>query len=133
LSSKRALDGLCRFSRERFKAEKRPSEQVRHLLKPHSIAIIGVSEKMNIGHVILNNILGNGFPADKVYVVKPGKKEIEGCMCVPGVKGLPETVDLFVLTIAAEQSLQVIDDIIEFQKARSLIIISGGINLWGHR
>jgi len=122
-----ALDGLCRFSRERLKAVKRPYEQIRHLLKPQSIAIIGVSEKMNIGHVILNNILGNGFPADKVYVVKPGKKEIEGCMCVPGVKELPETVDLFVLTIAAEQSLQVIDDIIEFQKARSLIIISGGI------
>lgn len=122
-----ALDGLCRFSRERFKAGKRPYEQIRHLLKPQSIAIIGVSEKMNIGHIILNNILGNGFPADKVYVVKPGKKDIEGCMCVPGVKELPEAVDLFVLTIAAAQSLQVMDDIIEFQKARSLIIISGGI------
>jgi acyl-CoA synthetase (NDP forming) len=122
-----ALDGLCRFSREGFKEGKRLYKKIRHILKPFSIGIIGVSEKMNIGHTILNNTLGNGFPADKVYVIKPGKKEIEGCMCVPGVKELPETVDLFVLTIAAEQSLQVIDDIIEFQKARSLIIISGAI------
>ncbi|MGZ5468885.1 MAG: acetate--CoA ligase family protein, partial [Candidatus Aminicenantales bacterium] len=54
------LDGVCRFSRAKAAASARPVEAVGRLLKPASIGIIGVSEKMNIGHVILNNILKGG-------------------------------------------------------------------------
>ncbi len=121
------LDGLCRISRRKDTAEARPHGDIEFLLAPRSIGIIGVSEKMNIGRIILKNILKQGFPNEKVYVVKPGTEEIEGCRCVPDVASLPETVDLFVHTVSAEQGLQVMRDLIQAQKARSVIFIAGGM------
>jgi len=121
------LDGMCRFSRSLKPVEKRPFEKIDSLLKPESIGIIGVSEKMNIGHIILNNILKQGFPKEKIFVVKPGLNQIEGCLCVPSVSDLPETVDMFVLTVSAEQSREVMKDLVDSEKAHSVIIIAGGI------
>ncbi len=122
-----ALDGMCRFSREHLRPKKQRFEEIEFLLKPRSIGIIGVSEKMNVGHIILNNILKEGFYRWDVFVVKPGVKEIEGCTCVPSIAKLPKTVDLFILTVAAEQNFAVMRDLIKHQKARSAIIIAGGI------
>jgi len=123
-----ALDGVCRFSREkRTMVTTRPVGAIRGLLRPESIGVIGVSEKMNLGHIILVNILKNGFPRENVVVVKPGLAEIEGCRCVPSVKDMPQTVDLFVLTLAADQCAGVMKDLVENGKARSVIIIAGGM------
>jgi acyl-CoA synthetase (NDP forming) len=82
---------------------------------------------MNLGRIILKNILREGFPRDRVYVVKPGPAEIEGCRCVPTVEDLPEAVDLFVLTLAADQSVGVMESLVGMEKARSVIIIAGGM------
>lgn len=121
------LDGLCRISRSKHREPARPHADIGFLLEPRSIGIIGVSEKMNIGHIILNNILKQGFPRERVYVVKPGVREIEGCRCVPDVAGLPEAVDLFVHTVSADLGYQVMRDLIQEQKARSVIFIAGGM------
>ena len=121
------LDGMCRFSRHHAAARPRRSDSLAFLLHPHSIGIIGVSERMNLGHFILNNILREGFPKERTYVVKPGLAEIEGCRCVPTVADLPETVDLFVLTLAAGQSAGVMAELVAAEKARSVIIIAGGM------
>ena len=121
------LDGVCRFSRNKARPAARPIEAVGRLLKPSSIGIIGVSEKMNIGHIILNNILKAGFPAGQVTVVKPGLEALEGCRCVPAVADMPETVDLFVLTLAADQCYDVMKDLVDHGKARSVILIAGGM------
>lgn len=121
------LDGLCRFSKEKIEKKGRPVEQIQKILEPQTIGIIGVSEKMNTGHIILNNVIKNGFPAGKIYVVKPGLETIEGCRCFPTVAELPETVDLFILTLGADQVLPVMKDLIEMEKARSVIIITGGL------
>jgi len=122
-----ALDAMCRFSKSHQELKKRAFENIKYILKPQSIGIIGVSEKMNVGHIILNNILKNGFPCSKVVVVKPGFKEIEGCACMPTISDIPQTVDLFVLTLTAEQSYDVMKELVEKEKARSAIIIAGGI------
>ncbi len=121
------LDGMCRFSRRRTAPGPRPCDGIDRLLHPRSIGIIGVSEKMNLGHIILNNILREGFPKERVYVVKPGIGEIEGCRAVSAVADLPETVDLFVLTLSAEQSAPVMEELVRTEKARSVIIIAGGL------
>jgi len=122
-----ALDGLCRFSRKHRTLSARPAEGIGAILHPGSIGIIGVSDKMNIGHIILNNIIQNGFPRENIHVVKPGASEIEGCRCVPAVSDLPVTVDMFVLTLGADRSYEVMKELIEHEKARSVIFIAGGV------
>ena len=121
------LDGTCRFSRRRGAPRPRLSSGLEFLLHPRSIGIIGVSERLNLGHVILNNVLREGFPKDRIWVVKPGLAAVEGCRCVPAVADLPETVDLFVLTLAAAQSAPVMAELVAAEKARSVIIIAGGM------
>lgn len=121
------LDGMCRFSRSHSQAKPRLSASLDFLLHPRSIGIIGVSERMNLGRIILKNILREGFPREKTYVIKPGLDQIEGCRCLPSVSELPETVDLFVLTLAAEQSVGVMKELAEGGKARSVVIIAGGL------
>ncbi|MDD8024867.1 MAG: acetate--CoA ligase family protein [Acidobacteriota bacterium] len=121
------LDGLCRFSRAHVDVHDRPVAGLGSLLKPASAAVIGVSEKVNLGRVILRNILKMGFDRSRVYVVKPGPSEIDGCRCVPTVADLPETVDLFVLTLGAEQCEGVLRDLVAHGKARSAIVIAGGM------
>lgn len=121
------LDGVARFSREKRRPGARPQEAVDRLLKPATIGIIGVSEKMNIGRIILRNIIASGFPKESVFVVKPGLPEIDGCRCFPSVRDLPEAVDMFVLTLAADQCRAVMKELTEHEKARSVIIIAGGM------
>ncbi|MBN2199682.1 MAG: acetate--CoA ligase family protein [Candidatus Aminicenantes bacterium] len=121
------LDGVCRFSRSHGPLESRPAESIRALLRPSSIGIIGVSEKMNLGRIILRNILAKGFPPENVLVVKPGVETIDDCRCFTDVSSMPRAVDLFVLTVSAEQSPAVMKDLAEGEKARTVVIIAGGM------
>jgi acyl-CoA synthetase (NDP forming) len=105
----------------------RPIAKLKNLLEPASVAIIGVSEKLNPGHIILNNLLREGFARERIYVVKPGSGRIEGCRSVPDVAALPEKVDLFVLAVAAAQAPEAVTEVVERQKAESLIVIPGGL------
>ena len=89
--------------------------------------MVGVSEKLNPGHIILNNLIREGFDRSRIYVVKPGSEQIEGCRAVPDIASLPEPVDLFILAISAAQTPQAITDIVEGRKAESVIVIPGGL------
>lgn len=105
----------------------RPVRKIRNLLQPRSIAIVGVSEKLNPGHIILNNILGEGFDRDQIFVVKPGGATIEGCKCYPDIESIPSRVDLFILSVSAAQTPGIVTRIVEGRCAESLIVISGGL------
>jgi acyl-CoA synthetase (NDP forming) len=105
----------------------RPIHKIKNLLQPRSAAIIGVSEKLNPGHIILNNLIREGFSRDRIAVVKPGVESLEGCPCYPDVASLPEPVDLFIISVDAAQAPGVITDIIKGQKAESIILIPGGL------
>ena len=105
----------------------RPIHKLKNLLEPNLVAIIGISEKLNPGHIILNNIIREGFDKRRIYVVKPETQSIEGCQCYPDVKSLPEKVDLLILSIAAHEVPKVIAETIEEQKAESIIVIPGGL------
>jgi acyl-CoA synthetase (NDP forming) len=123
-----ALDALARaLPRAATPAAPRPLERIARLLKPRSIAVIGVSEGMNPGRIILRNVLRDGFDADAVYVVKPGATSIDGCRCVPDVASLPSCVDLLVVSVGAAQAAAAVEDAIRLHKAESLILIPGGM------
>lgn len=106
----------------------RPIGKINKLLQPVSAAVIGVSEKgMNNGRIILRNLIENGFDTKRLYVVKPGLTELDGCRCVPDIKSLPEKIDLFVLVIPAAQAPACIAELAELDKAESVIVIPGGL------
>ncbi|HSP06797.1 MAG TPA: acetate--CoA ligase family protein, partial [Acidobacteriota bacterium] len=123
-----ALDVLCRTGSGCASSyPDRPIHKLKNLLEPASIAIAGVSEKMNPGHIILKNILASGFPPEKICVIKPGLKEIDGCKCVPDVTSMQDPADLLILSIDAHQIPEVMGQVISGRKAESAILISGGL------
>ena len=124
-----ALDVLVTLSRELpSPAPPRPLHKIGKLLHPRSAAIVGVSEHLNPGRIILNNLLRDGFDPSAITVVKPGVESIAGCRAVPDVASLPERVDLFVLAVGAAQVPALLGDIVAHEKAESVIVIPGGLD-----
>jgi acyl-CoA synthetase (NDP forming) len=105
----------------------RPVWKLKYLLEPRSAAIMGVSERINPGHIIVNNLIREGFDRRRIHIVKPGSASIEGCACVPDIASVPERVDLFVLCIDAAQAAGALVEIIETRKAESVVLIPGGL------
>jgi acyl-CoA synthetase (NDP forming) len=123
-----ALDAVVRLGQTPVPvAPPRPLAKLKQLLEPRSAAVIGVSEKMNPGHVILRNLLREGFPPQRLYVIKPDRDELDGCRCVPDVEALPERVDLLVVAVDAPQVPPLVDAVLEGRRAESLILIPGGL------
>jgi acyl-CoA synthetase (NDP forming) len=123
------LDALMRVSR--IKGTRLPTapEKIGRLLRPGRILIIGASaEKMNMGRVILRNVLAAGeISTDRIWLLHPSAAEIEGCRAFPSPADLPGPVDMVVFTIpASEQATDLIEDLIMNERASSIILISGG-------
>ena len=123
-----AIDGLMKIENVMEPAlVPRPLEKLDKLFHPSSIAVIGVSDKgMNMGRIILNNIINKGFPKANMFVIKPDTKEIDGVTCYARVEDLPKKVDLLVLAVSAQASGQVIKVAVEQDKFDSIIVIPGG-------
>ncbi|MBU1430630.1 CoA-binding protein, partial [Myxococcota bacterium] len=124
-----ALDALCTLSPTARPAAPppRPLHKLDRLLKPQSVAVIGVSDKPTPGHIIVKNLLREGFDPARLYIIKPDRAEMLGCPCVPDVAALPQRVDLFVVTVDAAQTPALIEDLIQHEKAESIIVIPGGL------
>ncbi|MCG8635324.1 MAG: CoA-binding protein [Desulfobacterales bacterium] len=121
------LDGLCKFSRPFRPAVPRGIDRIGNLLHPESIGIIGVSaSKMNFGRNILNNVVRAGFPKDRITLVSPKADEIDGVACVKDITGI-DGVDLFVVAVGAGHVPALIDEIIDNNRARSVLLIPGGL------
>lgn len=105
----------------------RPLHKLRRLLEPASVAIVGVSSGENPGHIILRNLLRDGFDPGRIQVVKPGIERIDGCACVPDLATLDGPVDLFVVAVSAAQVPAIVSEAIERDIAETLIVIPGGL------
>lgn len=117
-----ALDARARLAEPR--PERTPSaEAIPAMLRPRTVAVEGVSTRMNPGRIILRNLLADGFDAARLRVVKPGLDQIDGVRCVPHVGELD--VDLLVLAVDAAQAAEVVHDAVGH--ARGIVLIPGGL------
>jgi acyl-CoA synthetase (NDP forming) len=104
-----------------------PLDKLSHLLEPDSIAVVGVSGRQNIGHIILGNLLRDGIDPARITVIKPGVDRIEGCACVPDLAALPGRVDLLVVAVGADRAPAIIEEAIRRDAAEAMIVIPGGL------
>ncbi len=124
-----ALDVLARRAASRPRLSPvRPIEKLDRLLRPRSVALIGVAERLNPGRLILKNLLRGGFDPENVSVVKPRLESIEGCRCYADIASLPGSVDLLIVSVAADRVPEVIQATIDHRKAETIILIPGGLD-----
>ena len=79
----------------------RGAEAVERLMRPKSVAVVGISSKPgSAGHTVLANLTLNKFPGD-IYLVGRSGGEIEGRKVFTTVDELPEGIGLAVFTLPA--------------------------------
>ncbi|NLZ38620.1 MAG: acetate--CoA ligase [Firmicutes bacterium] len=95
------------------------------LFSPRSIAVIGASKKEGkIGHSIMANLRESGFTG-QVYPINLKEKEILGFKCYPSIKEVPEAVDVAVIAVPAELSVNVAQECGE-AGVKFLVVITAG-------
>ncbi|MBI4655313.1 MAG: acetate--CoA ligase family protein [Elusimicrobia bacterium] len=124
-----ALDALLRFRKAEKKQRTKPSKKgVSGLLNPAKVGVTGVSEKkMNMGRIILNNVLKAGFVKENMFIIKDGIDSIDGVKCFPSASSLPFTADMYVVAVPSSQAPEVIKDAGLSKKVNGVILISGGM------
>ena len=125
-----ALDALGRLGAPpAAAAPPRPRAHLASLLRPRSMALVGVSQRAGSpGRTILQNVLGAGFPPEHVLVIKPGFEALDGCRCIPDLDALDGPVDLLVVSVAAGPAAELTARALRERKAHSVILIPGGFD-----
>jgi len=101
-------------------------------LEPESVAIVGASNNpMRINYHLVANLIKLGFRG-RIYPVHPSEKEILGLKVYPGVKHLPETVDLAVIGVSYAVTPEVLKECVD-KGIKRVTLIAGGFSEAGEQ
>ncbi|EDY35494.1 CoA binding domain protein [Aciduliprofundum boonei T469] len=90
---------------------------------------MGASSHPNkIGYVVLENLKNNGY-GGRIYPVNPKGGQILGFKVYPSINDVPEEVDLSVITLPAEVTVKIFEDVAK--KSKFIIPIAGGFGETG--
>ncbi|HVG52043.1 MAG TPA: acetate--CoA ligase family protein, partial [Xanthobacteraceae bacterium] len=105
---------------------------VERLMRPRSVAIVGISSKPgSAGHTALANFTVNKFAGD-IYLVGRSGGEIEGRKVYSSVDELPEGVDLAVFTLPAAGVKEALEACVR-RKVRAVVVFASGFAEAGNR
>ncbi|OYR42948.1 acetyl-CoA synthetase [Halorubrum sp. Ib24] len=77
------------------------------LFDPESVAVVGASPDSFYSGNLVNNLLEYGYEG-ALYPVNPNREEVWGRRCYDRVSGVPETVDLAVVSVPREHVVDVV-------------------------
>jgi acyl-CoA synthetase (NDP forming) len=121
-------EAKCEFGVPLAGRLRRPIHKIDKLLHPASIGIIGVSaSSMNFGRIILRNLMGSGYSKDRLAIIRPDEKEIDGVSCIESLKTLDQKLDLLIVAVAAGAVYDLVDEIIETDAVESVMLIPGSL------
>ena len=110
-----------------YRSESHPLDP---LFLPHSVAVIGASERAgSVGRSVLWNLLSSPF-GGTVFPVNAKRSNVLGIKAYPSVRDLPDKVDLVVLTTPADTVPGLIAESVE-QGVPAAIVISAGFKEHG--
>ncbi len=104
--------------------------RLKKIFYPESVAVIGASrEKGAVGNAVLSNIVFGGYKGI-VFPVNPKAKSVLGIKCYPGIKSVPEQVDMAVIIVPGVITPKVVDECGR-KGVKALVIISAGFRETG--
>ncbi len=125
-----ALDALITLKDKKGDAKKEIAKStalndIRAVLEPKSVAVIGASTNpTKTGHVLLKNIVVNGFPG-KVYPINPNADEIIGLKAYPKILEVPDDIDLVFFLLPGKFVPTLFEDCAK-KGVKAAVIISAG-------
>jgi acyl-CoA synthetase (NDP forming) len=101
------------------------ASNIRRLLKPRSVAVVGASEDpRTMGGNVLVNLKRAGF-SGPLHLVSRRRSEIDGQPCVKSIDDLPEGVDSVVLIIPQEAVIESIEACARRKVGGAIVFASG--------
>jgi len=121
--------GHIAVENERSETSVRPlirgAEAAARVLRPNSIAVVGVSSQANsTGVTVVANIIASGY-GGALHIVSRNANEIEGRACLKTVEELPEGVDLVVCTVPSAVVRETIEACVR-RKAHAAVVFASG-------
>jgi acetyltransferase len=111
-------------------ADDRANGDLRALLAPRSVAVIGASRRPGtMGHQILRNLITYGFTG-AVYPVNPLATAIGSVRAWPSIASIPDPIDLAVVVVPQPQVMNVVAEACA-AGVKGLIVISAGYREMG--
>jgi acyl-CoA synthetase (NDP forming) len=100
-------------------------EQLGHIFKPKSIAILGASDRPGKwGYVMVERPLNTGFDGT-IYPVNPNKKDIFGLPSYGSVLDIPQQIDLAVIVAPAATTPKLMQECVA-KHVKGAVVISAG-------
>ena len=100
-------------------------EAMEALFKPRAVAVIGASDNPGkLGSHVMRSLTEGKYPG-KIYPVNPGKNEMFGMKTYPSLLQIPETVDLSVIVLPAEQVPKTVIECGE-KGVKGIVLITAG-------
>ena len=83
------------------------------LLHPRSVAVVGASSREGaLSWWPLHLLAANGFDG-RIYPINPNRAEIDGVRCYPTVSDVAEPIDVAIIALDPERSLQAVEECAE--------------------
>jgi acetate---CoA ligase (ADP-forming) len=98
---------------------------LRPLIRPRSVAIVGVSpEPGSLGNNVLTNLGRVGYGGE-IYLVSRNNREIGGRACVAAIDELPDGVDVAVLAVPQKATIDAVQACVRRGIGAALVFASG--------
>lgn len=104
---------------------------IRKLLKPKSVAVIGASEKAGFGNSTCTNLLKSAIK-DHVYFVNPNRENILGKKCYKQFSDIPEKIDMSVIILNKKLVKNALEEISQYG-CRAAVVYASGFGETGDR
>ena len=106
-------------------------KNLRPMMKPNSVAIIGASNTPGkVGHIILNNYLEEGYQG-RLYPINVNDEIVMNIKAYKSVLDVKESIDLAVIAIPAMGVPKVLEECGR-AKVKSVVVVSGGFSEVGN-
>jgi acetyl coenzyme A synthetase (ADP forming)-like protein len=100
------------------------------ILRPRSLAVIGVSSKVDsLSGKLFANLFNAGYTG-AVYPVNPKAGSIRGLKCYPAVAAIPDAVDLAIVMVPRDAVLATLDECLA-AGVRGFVVITAGFREGG--
>jgi acyl-CoA synthetase (NDP forming) len=95
------------------------------IFNPGTVAVIGASDNPGkLGSHVMRSLIEGKYPG-KIYPVNPGKDEIMGIKTYPSLSQVPDTVDLSIIVLPADQVPKIIKECQE-KGVKGIVLITAG-------
>ena len=95
------------------------------IFNPGAVAVIGASDNPGkLGSHVMRSLIEGRYPG-KIFPVNPGKDEIMGIKTYPSLSQVPDTVDLSIIVLPADQVPKIIKECQE-KGVKGIVLITAG-------